>query len=122
MPTLYIENPNFNLMTGITQKASPKYTRVADELRARIHGGQLRPGDRLPSYAEMKAQGVSQPTLDRVHIVLERDGLIEKRHGSGVFVAERRAVRRPARARRVSTGILGCVGLSSSSEQHPYFT
>lgn len=108
-------------MPGPTPKDHPKYTRVANELRAKIRGGELRPGDRLPSYAEMKARGVSQPTLDRVHVVLERDGLIEKRHGSGVFVANARAAKRPARSRRTPTGILGCVGLSSNSEPHPYF-
>lgn len=109
-------------MPATTEKTNPKYTRVADELRAKIRGGELRPGDRLPSYAEMKARGVSQPTLDRVHIVLERDGLIEKRHGSGVFVANRRAARHSAgrQSGRAATGILGCVGLNNN-DPHPYF-
>ena len=33
-------------MTEISEKTHPKYTRVADELRAKIRGGELRPGDR----------------------------------------------------------------------------
>ena len=69
----------------------------------------------------MKARGVSQPTLDRVHVVLERDGLIEKRHGSGVFVAHGRVKRQAARGRRTPTGILGCAGLTTQNEPHPYF-
>jgi len=108
-------------MPATTEKAHPKYTRVAEELRAKIRGGELRPGDRLPSYAEMKARGVSQPTLDRVHTVLERDGLIEKRHGSGVFVTNERLRRQPERGPKVATGIIGCVGLSSNNRPHPYF-
>ena len=77
-------------MTNSTFSQSPKYLRLADELRARIQGGVLAPGDRLPSFSEMyAAHGVTSTTVNRVHGVLEQEGLIERIHGKGTFVASR---------------------------------
>ena len=45
----------------------PKYATVIHELRERIRGGDLLPGDRLPTFADMKTCGISQPPLDRMH-------------------------------------------------------
>ena len=74
-----------------TARTAPKYARLAEMLRAQIHGGELRPGDRLPSFTEMQAQhGVALTTITKVHEVLEREGLIDRQHGRGTFVAERR--------------------------------
>lgn len=99
----------------VTQRIAPKYLQVADELRSRITSGALRSGERLPSYSEVRARGISQPTLDRVHSILERDGLIEKRHGSGVFVAGQTGQHKKRH------GVLGLVGLDNESWQHPYW-
>ena len=107
-------------MNTLESFRQPKYAAVVHELRELIRRGELRPGDRLPSYAEMKARGISQPTLDRVHSILEHDGLIEKRMGSGVFVAQRSPKRRGAEASRARTKILGCVGASHNARRHPY--
>ena len=69
-----------------------KYARLAQGLRAQIESGDLRPGDRLPSFAEMRTQhGASPLTVDRVFSLLERDSLIVRSQGSGTFVATRPA-------------------------------
>jgi GntR family transcriptional regulator len=71
------------------QDDSTRYSRVAEELRQKMRQGQLKPGDRLPSFAEMRARGVSQNTMEKVHALLERENLVVRRHRAGVFVADR---------------------------------
>jgi DNA-binding GntR family transcriptional regulator len=80
----------------------PKYWQLVERFRTQIERGELAPGDRLPSIAEMKTQGVSRPVMDKVHQILEQEGLILRQPGSGTFVSEPR--------KRVSTGILGVSG------------
>lgn len=66
-----------------------RHTQVFDELRQQIVAGDLKPGDRLPSFTEMREQhGVSQSTLNRVHSALEGEGLIVRRRGAGTFVTD----------------------------------
>jgi len=60
-------------MPATTEKAHPKYTRVAEELRAKISGGELRPGDRLPSLAEMKARAGEFRRLTRAGLRVPQD-------------------------------------------------
>src|SRR5690348_4049303 len=68
-----------------------RYAVIAAELRQQIESGALRVGDRLPSYAAMRAQGVSQNTMEKAHALLEREGLLVRRHRLGLYVAEKPA-------------------------------
>jgi len=84
----------------LSSKGEPKYVALAEWLRGEIETGGLKPGDRLPSFAEMRAaHNVSPTTIERVHHVLEGDGLIERRNGSGIYVA-------PAK-KKAATGLIG---------------
>jgi GntR family transcriptional regulator len=66
----------------------PRYHRIAEELRARIAGGELRPGARLPNQRRLALDfGVTLMTLRQALEVLEREHLIDRRHGLGTFVA-----------------------------------
>ncbi|MGH7355281.1 MAG: GntR family transcriptional regulator [Candidatus Rokuibacteriota bacterium] len=66
----------------------PQYHRIADELRARIRGGELQPGARLDNQRRLAATfGVTLMTLRQALDVLERERLIARRHGLGTFVA-----------------------------------
>jgi DNA-binding LacI/PurR family transcriptional regulator len=90
-------------MTGITEK--PRYVQLADDLRERIRSGELKVGDRLPSYAEMyRRYGATTATVQRVCDLLEQEQLIERRFGSGVYVAE---------PRKNCTGNIGFIGTAS---------
>lgn len=63
---------------------------VADDLRAEIRSGGLRPGDKLPGEAEMaEVYGVSRDTIRRATSELSEEGLLVILHGRGTFVAER---------------------------------
>ena len=75
------------------EKGAPKYKRVYASLRRDIQSGRLRHGERLPSEAELvRAFGASRITVGRAVRDLQRDGLVERRAGSGTFV---RATPRP---------------------------
>lgn len=67
---------------------APKYQIWAERIRKQIRSGQLRPGERLPSFSQMKQSGFSQATLDRALALLENEGLIVRREKVGVFIAD----------------------------------
>ncbi|MFJ4649459.1 GntR family transcriptional regulator, partial [Streptomyces bobili] len=60
---------------------------VADQIRARIGAGDLAPGDRLPSVAEISAEwGGSSSLATAAYRVLVEEGLVVSRHGAGHYV------------------------------------
>src|SRR5881398_3342980 len=66
----------------------PRYHRIAEVLRERIRVGELPSGARLDNQRQLaKSFGVTLMTLRQALDVLEREKLIERRHGLGTFVA-----------------------------------
>lgn len=66
---------------------TPLYLRVADELRARIESGELPPGTRLPSVADISRQyGGSNSVASGAYKLLVQEGLVVSRHGAGHYV------------------------------------
>ncbi|MBM7788446.1 winged helix-turn-helix domain-containing protein [Tenggerimyces flavus] len=64
---------------------------IANSLRAAILLDRLQAGDRLPSqHALCERFGVARETVKSALRILDRDGLIVSRQGSGVFVKTRR--------------------------------
>jgi len=62
---------------------------VIDVLRQRILGGALRPGDKLPTEPNLIREfGVSRTVIREAIAGLRADGLVDPRHGVGVFVCE----------------------------------
>ncbi len=67
---------------------TPRYHRIADDLRQRIHDGTLPPGFRLDNQRRLARDfSVTLMTLRQALEVLEREKLIVRRHGLGTFVA-----------------------------------
>lgn len=67
------------------------YERVTTELRSQVLRSH-RPGDRLDTEPNLAHHfGVSIPTIRNAMLVLEREGLVERRQGSGTYVCDRRA-------------------------------
>ena len=65
----------------------PPYAQLARSIRERIAGGEYRPGDRLPSEAELcTAYGVSPMTVRRAIAELVREDVAVTEHGRGTFV------------------------------------
>ncbi len=73
----------------------PLYIQIAEGLIGQIESGELAPGDRLPAERELSEKlGVNRMTLRRALGVLEAQGLIERKHGVGTYVAEPKIDRR----------------------------
>jgi GntR family transcriptional regulator len=66
----------------------PRYHQIAQALRDRIRSGDIAPGARLDNQRRLAEDfGVTLMTLRQALEVLEREGLIMRRHGLGTFVA-----------------------------------
>src|SRR5687767_8271005 len=62
--------------------------RLARRIRGLIQNGAYKEGDRLPPIMEMARQfGVGHPTVREALKKLETVGVVEIRHGSGVYVS-----------------------------------
>jgi DNA-binding GntR family transcriptional regulator len=70
---------------------TPKHRQIADELRGQVNRGELAPGARLPSEAELcQEYGASRTTVRAALATLANEGLIESESGRGSFVRQRR--------------------------------
>jgi GntR family transcriptional regulator len=66
-----------------------RYLQVRDSIERRIEDTGLKAGDRLPTERELAGElGVARPTLRRSMQLLESAGVIERRQGSGTYVAQ----------------------------------
>ncbi|MBT2395440.1 GntR family transcriptional regulator [Streptomyces sp. ISL-100] len=85
-------------------RRQPKYQRIVAELKAAIEAGEYGPGDRLPGENDLMATyAVARMTARQALGVLQSEGLVEARKGSGVFVREFRPIRRRGVQRLSST-------------------
>jgi GntR family transcriptional regulator len=85
---------------------------IADDLRERIERGELAPGAKLPSRRELsKLYDTAQNTADEAIKVLQHEGLVDVKHGSGAYVRQRRPLVRLG-ANRYSQRLREEVGLS----------
>jgi GntR family transcriptional regulator len=73
---------------GTNGAGMPAYQRIQAVIRQRIERGDLQPGDALDSERSLaKLHKVSLMTARHALIELHREGLVERRRGSGTFVA-----------------------------------
>jgi GntR family transcriptional regulator len=68
---------------------TPLYLQLVEHLKHSIETGAIKAGEQLPSVRKM-AEGVliNPNTVVRAYRELESEGIVELRHGSGVFVRE----------------------------------
>jgi DNA-binding transcriptional MocR family regulator len=65
----------------------PLYVQLRDQLRALVHAGDLRPGDRIPASRELATMlGVHRTTVANAYAELESEGLIQGHVGRGTFI------------------------------------
>jgi GntR family transcriptional regulator len=68
---------------------TPAYKRIQDRILKRIEAGQLKPGDVVDSERELaRIHQVSLMTARHALVALEKEGMVERRRGSGTFVAQ----------------------------------
>lgn len=66
----------------------PLYRQLMDQIRRLVAGGQLAPGDDLPSVREMaQALTLNPMTVSKAYGLLELEGVLQRRRGLGMQVA-----------------------------------
>ena len=89
-------------MAGGSAEKRPKYLLAAEQIRRHILSGAYRPGDRLPSERDLaQAFEVAYLTVRQALHYLIQEGFVERKHGKGTFVVERRS-RPPVRGGKPS--------------------
>lgn len=69
--------------------STPIYEQITRQIKSKILGGELKPGEALPSMRLLaKELRISVITTKRAYEELEREGLITSQTGRGSFVAE----------------------------------
>ncbi len=74
--------PHVNFKSGV-----PVYLQIVEQVKAAAAGGNLRPGDALPSVRALAEElRINRNTAARAYAELESEGVIETRQGSGCFL------------------------------------
>ncbi len=98
-------------------------SRVRERILTALHLNRLRPGERVLSVRRLSDMtGLNRKTVHRAYRVLEREGFLEMRPGSGTYVSETRSAGGPSAAEGNLLGALercraeaSALGLTPSS-------
>lgn len=73
-----------------TTTPQPIYRQIVEQLRLQVARGELAGSSRLPSVRELALElRINPNTVARAYRELERENLVVRQQGRGVFVAER---------------------------------
>lgn len=83
-----------NLFSISTGSSEPIYRQLIDQARRLIAAGQLETGDVLPSVRDVaQALALNPMTVSKAYNMMENEGLVQRRRGTGMLVAPRGGVR-----------------------------
>lgn len=78
-----------NLFSIATGSSEPIYRQLVEQVRRLVAGGQLAPGDGMPSVREIaQALALNPMTVSKAYGILELEGLLARRRGLGMVVAD----------------------------------
>lgn len=84
----------------------PIYVQLMEQIRHSIESCLLAPGDQLPAIRTLAQELVISPnTVIKAYTELDREGVIELRHGAGAFVAVREDLQWRSRRARAASGL-----------------
>ena len=67
----------------------PIYLQIVQQVKHLVASGRVSPGDELPPIRVLAHQLLVNPnTVARAYMELEREGLVQKRHGSGTYISD----------------------------------
>jgi GntR family transcriptional regulator len=67
----------------------PIYLQIANQVKYLVACGRLGAGDEIPPIRVLAHQLLVNPnTIARAYLELEREGVVQKRHGSGTFISD----------------------------------
>ena len=76
----------FSISAGSSE---PIYRQLVDQVERLVAGRQLAPGDAMPSVREVaQALALNPMTVSKAYGILELEGLLARRRGMGMFVAD----------------------------------
>lgn len=79
----------------------PIYRQLVAQVRRCISGGQLRAGEELPSVRDLaQSLAINPMTVSKAFGLLEAEGLLERRRGQAMVVAQIHRQAQPAADRR----------------------
>jgi GntR family transcriptional regulator len=78
-----------NLFSIATGSSEPIYRQLVDQARRLVAGGQLAPGDAMPSVRDIaQALALNPMTVSKAYGMLEMEGVLSRRRGIGMVVAD----------------------------------
>ena len=84
-----MSNHSATLFSIATGSSEPIYRQLVDQARRLIAGGQLAPGDAMPSVREIAhALALNPMTVSKAYGILEMEGVLSRRRGLGMTVAD----------------------------------
>jgi GntR family transcriptional regulator len=84
----------FSIATGSSE---PIYRQLVEQVRRLAAAGQLKPGDGMPSVREIaQALALNPMTVSKAYGLLEMEGVLTRRRGLGMVVADSAVPARPA--------------------------
>lgn len=76
----------FSIAAGSSE---PIYRQLVDQAQRLVAGGQLAPGDAMPSVRDVaQALTLNPMTVSKAYGILELEGVLTRRRGMGMFVAD----------------------------------
>jgi GntR family transcriptional regulator len=93
----------------------PIYVQLMEQIKHAVETGAVRTGEQLPTIRKVAEELAMNPnTVARAYRELEREGVIEVRHGSGAFVAEVEAGPKTAAIAEASEGFRKAIEAGST--------
>ncbi len=66
----------------------PIYRQLTEQIKRLVAGGQLKPGDELPSVRDLAAQYAVNPmTISKAYSLLETEGILARQRGKPMMIA-----------------------------------
>jgi len=86
-----------SLFSIVTGSSEPIYRQLVEQVRRMAAAGQLKPGDGMPSVREIaQALALNPMTVSKAYGLLEMEGVLSRRRGLGMVVADSATPSRPA--------------------------
>jgi len=86
-----------SLFSVVAGSGEPIYRQLVAQVRRCVAGGQMKAGDELPSVRELaQSLAVNPMTVSKAYGLLEAEGLVTRRRGLAMVVAEQHRRAQPA--------------------------
>lgn len=96
---------HINFASGV-----PIYIQLMEQIKHAVDTGAIRGGEQLPTIRKVAEELAMNPnTVARAYRDLEREGIIEVRHGSGAYVVEPPASSKSAAIQQVGEAVRAAI-------------